>query len=176
MIKPVITFQDVGLIDSIKMLGKRIKGLEGAFVTIGVHEDAGKYTDGPNPPTVVEVALWNEFGTEHIPERSFLRSAIDDNEGTINQWRTEALNKILSGDWPVSKGLEMIGFRVQQLIQNKIKSSVPPPNAPSTVAAKQASGVLPGSLPAGGSTGTLIDTGLLLRSISFRVQLGEGGE
>lgn len=138
---------------------KKVKGFENAYVTIGVHDDAGSYP-GPDAPTVMEVALWNEFGTKTSPERSFIRSTIEGNTKAINDWRVEAINNIMNKNWTVKQALEMIGFRVQTLIQNKIKSNVPPPNAASTAKAKAAHGV---------ANSTLIDTGLLLRSIGFKV-------
>lgn len=150
---------------------KRFKQLKGAYVTIGVHEDAGKY-QGSRAPLVAEVALWNEFGTQDIPSRPFLALALDKNIGKINDWRMEAIDRVLNEGWPVKRAMEMIGFRVQVLIQNQIKSNTPPPNAPSTIRAKQRSGVLPKELksgPKGVKTSTLIDTGLLLRSITYKV-------
>lgn len=139
----------------IEKLIEKLGAFKDAYVTVGAHEDSGVYP-GPNAPTVVEVALWNEFGTTTIPERSFIRSAVDDGQKQINEWRVEMLNKVIHENWTVKKALETIGFRVQVLIQNKIKSSVPPPNADSTL--KQKIG-----------TTTLIDSGLLLRSIGFKV-------
>ncbi len=135
----------------------RIKRGSDAYVSVGVHEGAGSYPDGQS---VVEVALWNEYGTRTIPERSFLRSTVDENIPLLNSWREEMIGKVLHEGWTVHKALEAIGFRLQVLIQNKIKSNVPPPNAPSTVAHKKAEGVAPD---------TLIETGLLLRSITFEV-------
>ena len=141
----------------IKNFQKKIKGKEKAYVTIGVHPDAGTYGDGTS---VVEVALWNEYGTSTIPERSFIRSAIDQNTKLIEAWRLEMIENILTKDWSVKQALEAIGFRVQTLIQNKIKSNVPPPNAPSTLAQKRRDGT---------GSNTLINTGLLLRSIGYKV-------
>ena len=148
--------------DVIRELVKRCKGASEAYVTVGVHEDAGEY-EGDGAPSVVEVALWNEFGTHSIPSRPFLRTAIDENVAKINAWRVEAARKIVFGGWTVEKGLEMIGFRVQQLIQNKIRSDVPPPNAPSTAADKVRRGVAPN---------TLMDSTLLLRSVTYKVHKG----
>lgn len=145
-----------------KQLKKKLKGISNAYVTIGVHQSAGKYTQGNNPPDVAEVALWNEYGTKNTPERSFIRGAIDENASKINEWRDEVVYKVLQGEITVKKALETIGFRIQVLIQNKIKSNVPPPNAPSTAAHKKREGV--------GQT-TLIETGLLLRSISYEVHV-----
>lgn len=155
--------------DDTKRIKELLKKASGAYVTIGIHEDAGAY---PGGQSVVSVALWNEFGTSTSPQRSFFRSAIDENETLINTWREEAIDKMLNQGWTVEKALTMIGFRIQVLIQNKIKSNIPPPNKPSTVKAKQASGVSPKSgFKAGfeGRTGTLINSGLMLRSVTFKV-------
>lgn len=135
-----------------------------AFVSIGVHEGAGEY---PGGPSVVQVALWNEFGTERpdgstgVPSRPFIREAVHAHTGQINAWRQQAIKKIAEGEWTVKKGLEFIGFRVRELIKNNILSDMPPPNAPSTAARKRAAGIAPR---------TLFETGLLLRSIEYKVE------
>ena len=134
-----------------------MKKTKDAYVSVGVHEGAGSYEGGQE---VLQVALWNEFGTETIPSRPFFRTAIDQNEGLINQWREEMVHKMILGEITPKKALEAIGFRVQVLVQNQIKSNMPPPNAPSTIAHKAREGVAPV---------TLIETGLLLRSITFKV-------
>ena len=136
---------------------KSASKINGAYVSVGFHEGAGQYEDGQD---VIEVALWNEFGTRNIPERSFIRSAITDSHTEINKWRLEAMDKVMTQGWSIERALEMLGFRIQVLIQNKIKSNVPPPNAPSTVAQKQSDGVAPN---------TLIHTGLMLRSVGYKV-------
>jgi hypothetical protein len=169
MIKPKAETKVVK--DDSKKIRDAMKKLNGSYVTIGFHQDAGQYEDGTS---VVSVALWNEFGTQHSPERSFFRSAINDNQTKINEWREEAIRNITEKGWTVKKALEMIGFRIQVLIQNKIKSNVPPPNAPSTIQAKQRAGVSPKSgFKKGfeGRTGTLINTGLMLRSVTFRTHV-----
>lgn len=141
---------------------REIKKAENSYVTIGLHEDAGTYPPGKDgiSVSVVEVGLWNEFGTETSPERSFLRSAIDEGQSQIEAWRMELMSKVMMGTMSLEKSLEAMGFRIMTLVQNKIKSNVPPPNAPSTVAAKERHGVAPN---------TLIDTGLMLRSVTYKV-------
>ena len=74
---------------------KSAQNVKGSYVSVGFHEDAGKY-DEPNAPDVVEVALWNEFGTRRTPERSFIRSAIDENKDRINEWRKELMTKVMT--------------------------------------------------------------------------------
>lgn len=147
-----------------------MKGAKSAYVTIGIHSDAGEYPGGPD---VVEVALWQEFGTETIPQRSFIRSVIDGEDfgSKINQWRDEAIEKILFQNWTLDKALDYVGFKVQVLIQNKIKSNTPPPygtgkgpNPPERVAALQKA-----KRAKGFPVRTLIETGLLLRSVGYKV-------
>lgn len=139
----------------------RMRKVHGSHVTVGVHPDAGSYSE-PGAPTVAEVALWAEFGTKRSPERSFLRSAIDEGQHQIDRWRVELLEQVKDGKMTVEKALEALGFRAQVLVQNKIKSGVPPANAESTLREKRREGV--------GAT-TLQWTRLLLRSIGHKVNL-----
>ncbi len=167
MIIPVTSTSDVGKAAFDKLV-TTLKKASNSYVTIGVHQDAGKYTDGPNPPDVVEVALWNEFGTDGgtwngngIPERSFMRSAIDENQAKLDQWREQAIENILFKGWDVQKALEFIGFRIQDLIWKKMDSGVEPVNTDATIEAKIAAGEQP--------IITLQATRLLRRSITYRV-------
>ena len=145
--------------DGVKRLRDELKRAGKSYVTIGIHDDAGQYPKGT--PSVQEVALWNEFGTKDIPERSFIRSTVDENAAKFNQWQDEMATNIIEG-WTFQKALEAVGLRIQFLIQNKIKSNVPPSNADSTRASKQRRGV---------GDRTLIDSGLLLRSVGFKVKV-----
>jgi hypothetical protein len=107
------------------------------------------------------VALWNEFGTRFAPERSFIRSALHENKSKINKWRGELIQNMVTKGWSMDKALTAMGLRIQFLIQNKIKSNVPPPLAASTARQKRRKGL---------AEVTLIDSGLLLRSIKFKVE------
>lgn len=129
-----------------------------AYVTVGIHEDA-VYPDGTN---VAQVGIWNEFGTDTIPERSFMRSAVNEAESTINTWRAEGLRNVLEKGWTAQKALEMLGFRLQELVRNKIKSNVPPENSARTQARKERLGV---------PQRTLIETETMLNSVTYRVWL-----
>lgn len=124
------------------------------------------------------VAVANEFGTDaanghsdqifadrrpgvgagqHTPERSFIRSTVDAKKN--GEWRiaAEELRKqMVEGKMTTDRALGLMGARIKKDIQEKIRSMVPPPNAPSTIAAK-------------GSDKTLINTGQLLNSIDFEV-------
>lgn len=70
--KNEVTDRDMGFDD----LMKAFDDLEGEIsVEVGVPEDSGQYEDGANQ---VLVASANEFGTDTIPERSYLRSTMDE--------------------------------------------------------------------------------------------------
>lgn len=157
MIKPKVkTRVNDGLLVALK---GNMKQARGAYTTVGVHSGAGNYPDGT---PVAMVAIYNEFGTGSIPERSFMRSTVNENMPNIKKWTGEVMAHVQAGQWTVAKAMNALGLRMQIQVQNKIKSNVPPPNAPETVARKAGRGVAPS---------TLIDTTLLLRSIGYEVQV-----
>lgn len=141
-----------------------------SYVTIGIHEDAGKYTKGANPPSVIDVALWNEFGTDKIPERSYFRATLEANASKIEVFRDEMCKRVLLNGWTQERALEAIGLYVQTLIQAKIRSNVPPAygtgkgNSPATIAAAQEA-----KIKRVGHSRTLEESDLLLRSVTFKV-------
>lgn len=147
--------------DQVKKFLSIIKQAKKSYVTVGVHDGAGSYEGGS--PMVCEVALWTEFGTKYSPERSWMRSCVDENEGKLNALREKLMGDIMEGKKTVRKALEEMGFFLQVLLQNKIKSNVPPDLAESTKLMKKRAGVAPV---------TLINTGLLLRSITYKVVVG----
>ena len=70
------------------------------------------------------------------------------------------LPHVIAGRMTIGKALGVIGARIQGDIQQRISSNVPPPNAPSTIAAKAR-----GS----GSATTLINYGQLRGTVHFAV-------
>lgn len=124
--------------------------LDGAAVIAGVLKNAGKESGGTD---LVDVAVYNEYGTRRIPPRPFLRIATDENG---DDWQKLAEDLVISG---VSKNrvLNIVGLQAVADIQKVFGSNKLKPNAPATVARK-------------GSTAPLIDTGRLRQSIHFRVE------
>lgn len=123
-------------------------------VTIGVHGDAGEEDGTP----LAVIASANEYGTEdgHIPERSFIRSTVDEEMPNLKTIRNRVLVKVVAGQLTPRQAISLIGAYLQGKIQEKIASGVPPPNAPATIAAK-------------GSSTTLIDTGRMRQAITYEV-------
>lgn len=136
---------------------EEMKKINGAYVAIGLYEESGEYKDGMS---VVEVGLATEFGKDNVPEFGWMRQTIDENMGKINDTRDDCLGKIHEGTMTVAQSLNKLGFLIQVLLQNKIKSNMPPENSDSTQKRKIREGVAPR---------TLIETGLMLRSVTYRV-------
>lgn len=108
--------------------------------------------------TVLDVAIWNEFGTVNIPERSHIRLTYDQMK---NKWFAEnkkLMVRILKGRITVKEALEIVGLLIESDIKGKIQKtdSSWPPNAPSTIQKKK-------------SSKPLIDTGQMLNSVRFLV-------
>lgn len=111
--------------------------------------------NGP-PLTVLEVAIMNEFGTDTIPERSFIRAWVDLEGDEARKWMRALIKQVIRGAITKEVALERFGQKVQGSIQARIADGIPPPNAPATVERK-------------GSSTPLIDTGQLRSSITYKV-------
>lgn len=108
--------------------------------------------------TVGEIAEIHEFGLGSSPRRSFLADWADEK-------KTEIQNVVIKGGAALVRGksitspgqlLEQIGQWAVGSIQARMATNIPPPLAPETIKRK-------------GSSVSLIDTGQLRSSISYRV-------
>lgn len=109
--------------------------------------------------TIAEYATYNEFGTDdgHIPERSFLRSTVDERRESYLQALGEAMLQTIDKGIDIEQPLALLGERAVRDVQRKIREITDPPNAPSTIAQK-------------GSSKPLIDNGTMRQAISFEVR------
>lgn len=119
-----------------------------ASVRVGVLENA-TYPDGT---PVAMVAFWNEYGTKTSPVRAFFRTTVSDQK---KNWVLSVQNLMKMHDDP-KKVMGLIGEHMRGQIVQSINTWTDPPNAPYTVAMK-------------GFQKPLVDTGQLMRSISFEV-------
>lgn len=168
-------------------LVKRIFGFKQATVAAGIlakdgakpHKAPGAeiaegvaWTESANPKpiasededlTVIEVACWNEFGTEHIPARSFVRAWFDEHQAEIREKLRRLMLLVVSGKRTKKQILEQLGAWCAGEIQRRMAEGVPPPNAQSTIDRK-------------GSSTPLIATGQMRSSVSYRTDAGDGGD
>lgn len=120
----------------------------------------GMRAAGDSGLTLVELAAIHEFGTEdgHIPERSFVRRTFYERAATeLREMCGKITKAIVLGAIDVRQGIGMLGAWGAAQVKNTItQTDIPPPLAPSTVAAK-------------GSTKPLVDHGQLLNAITWEV-------
>ncbi|MBF2754044.1 MAG: hypothetical protein ISN29_02125 [Gammaproteobacteria bacterium AqS3] len=138
-------------------------------IDIGITKSAryqtrGKRPDGVTrtPPTVAQVALWNEFGTRGgaagggwggpVPSRPFMRKGME-KAPKDKEIKTEMQD--VAGGIDAKKG-ERLGFHYKRLIQQAVRDRGMAPNAALTIRLK-------------GSSVPLIDQGHMRSSIDFRV-------
>jgi hypothetical protein len=134
---------------------KDFEALKNKTLTIGFFKDESPYENGQS---VVQVAYWNEFGNERIPERSFIRSTWDEKRREWLDGSKQLMQSIVLGQLTPELALNKIGFKIATEYQNKIVTLMEPPNAPSTVARKPNVGNNP-----------LINSRKMLRSVGFQV-------
>lgn len=145
-----------------KKVNKAIKELEKiakqkSQVLVGLPKDASPYPDGTS---VIMVGLVHEFGSSDgkIPERSFLRAALDENKAELLKfWKDGAAKAVLTLEKNPEKLLAMIGQMMQAAVQQKIVNVKTPANAISTVVNKK-------------SSNPLIDTGHMRQSIRWEIK------
>ena len=148
-----MTFKDVD--KGYKDLVRRVYGVGKPKITVGIFEVAGAktYEEGL---TLIEVAIANEFGTDRIPERSFIRAWFDENEEKIRAAVRVMLEATIRGKYQPKQALELLGQKFVGEIQKRIAAGIEPANAPATIAAK-------------GSSTPLIDKGTLRAGITYKV-------
>jgi hypothetical protein len=142
-----------------RKLYKRIEEMHSVRARVGVlSSKGGEKAHGNGDATVVEVAAFHEFGTEHVPERSFIRSTFYSRRAAqLKQKVAEITRAIVAGAIDVRKGVGLLGAWGAGEVKNTItQTDIAPPLAPATVEAK-------------GSSQPLVDTGQLLGSITWEV-------
>ena len=139
-----------------------------ASVSVGIHADAEDYKAGEyvangkkrtrqKPETVAEIAMSHEFGLG-VPQRSFLRSTVDEHGDKYARIAENGLGKAIDGTGTVAGALDLVGVVVKGDVQVKIEEIREPAHSEATIAKK-------------GSSNPLIDTGHMRQSIDYKVHL-----
>ncbi len=127
-------------------------------VGILARDGDAEYDDGVS---VLEVAVWNEFGTDRIPERSFIRAWFDENRDRCRTAMRKMLEAVVTGKYTREQAVELVAQRFVGEIQKRMSRGIPPANVQSTIEAK-------------GSDKPLINTGQLRSAISYEVDGKDG--
>jgi hypothetical protein len=142
---------------------------EDHYAKAGVLEgNAKRVGDKKDELTNVELALIHEFGSPkaNIPERSFIRGPFNANLQKYGEVMRGYVKRLYENRLPVMQLLGLMGLRMANDMKAAIRTSSGGnepmvPNAKSTIAKK-------------GSSRPLVDTGQLLKSITWAVVKGTG--
>lgn len=145
---------------------KRVKQIAASLskpIKVGTLAKAGTHkSDARSGLSVAEIAFWNEYGTRrpdgsvHIPERPAFREAATELAGKPAQMFIRGQLSQATTAAATTQALERIGLYAQSVVRRHLVDLKDPPNAAVTVLRK-------------GSTNPLVDTGQLVRSISYEV-------
>lgn len=145
-------------------LRERLERMGSTRVRVGVLDDQPKRAAASKTGeklSLLEVAAVHEFGAPAagIPQRSFVRATVDEKRAEIAADQERLAAAVLNGKIEPEAAAELLGARVQGLIQARIAEGIGPALAPATVRRKK-------------SSKPLIDTGQLKSAITFRVEVG----
>lgn len=130
---------------------RQVNALDGHGVKVGIQSDAGTHEG----TSILDIAIYNEFGTETIPARPFIRDFAEKNARVLGAAMDRIATKIERGA-TVDAGLAQLGEFAQQNQQAHVRASKSwaVPNASSTIKRK-------------GSDVPLIDDGVLVNAIRW---------
>lgn len=127
--------------------------------------------------TVLEIAIWNEFGTIRSPERSFIRAAFDKNRKKYLKMNKDLLLKIYSGKITVEKALDLLGETILNDIKTFLTNDEVTPktlrkenasDATASFAAQLENIARAEGFESGESKKTLIDTAQMMNSLTYK--------
>lgn len=132
---------------------KNVKEFKNIVVKVGIQgAEANRRNEGIR---VVDYATANEYGTDKIPERSFIRSTVDDNKGFKDEIN-HAFTSVITGKDTPRSAMAKVGIIARDDIIAKINKGDNrwKPLLEKTIARKK-------------SSKPLIDTGRMKQSITY---------
>ncbi|AMG45522.1 hypothetical protein AL520_14515 [Achromobacter xylosoxidans] len=141
---------DKGLDEHVRLA----RAINGRGVKVGIQAGAGK--DPQSGADLLDIAIHNEFGTEHIPARPFVRDFAEKNGDVLGQAMDRMAAAVQDGNMPVDTALDQLGTFAEKHQKAHVQQSKKwaEPNAPATVKKK-------------GSDVPLIDDGLMVGAIRY---------
>jgi len=121
---------------------------------VGVHDDGKAYDDGTR---VIEVAVWNHFGTDNIPARPFITESLAIAAPELRALYARLVAGVIAGKITDEFAAQYLGQWAQKEIVDNINRRFFEVNAASTIARK-------------GSDTPLVDTGQLKGAIRAAVE------
>lgn len=113
---------------------------------------------GANNTSILEYAIYNEFGTKSIPARPFVRNVLDSNKEEINLKMSFLISQVLNQEIEGITAYKKLGEYVRELIIKSIEqaNNWATPLSPKTIKQK-------------GNNKILIDERYLISSIRYQI-------
>ena len=143
---------------------KEIEYLATRQVEIGILAIDKSLTGENGKITILEYAIYNEYGTPSMPARPFMRNAFDSNKGIISNLIQAAPKKVIKGEKSGKEALMEIGETIRGLIIQSIATAQAwaVPNDPKTLKIKTKNGQTNNTKP-------LLDNRFLIKSIRYQI-------
>lgn len=140
-------------LEGLKKLDKELKYLQSHAVKVGVLGNGSN-----NGVSIQEYAIYNEYGTSHIPKRPFFRLSVVTAKAQkeIKEYMEKQVDQIISGGISGEEAYNNLGKYVVQKIKKTIMSGDFVPLNAKTVKRK-------------GHSNPLIDTHSLYESIDYEI-------
>lgn len=138
-----------------KRFMKELQELAKLEVRIGYQRGQVIPDDDKSRADLVDIAMWNEYGTVNIPSRPFMRDSVDKHMESIKHMLKAQKEALLEGG-TAKEILNTVGLFQQDLIQTEIEQGDFVANAYSTIKKK-------------GSDKPLIDTGTMKNSVHYQI-------
>jgi len=102
------------------------------FVAVGLLEGASQ--------VVLDRGRWHEFGTENVPQRSFMRSTMKKNKKRYEALATKLAVAIVKGKRTTEDAMNYLGDEMASDIKATIGRNIAPALQPETLASKKRKG------------------------------------
>ena len=124
--------------------------LDGKGVKVGIRRGKGSH-DGTD---MLDIAVYNHFGTATIPARPFVSDCAEKNAGQIQEVQKRLVYRVYQGGLSADGALAQLGAWYVNVQKGHILHGGWTPNAPATVKRK-------------GSNRPLVDTGQLVNTVDW---------
>ena len=124
--------------------------LDGKGVKVGIRRGKGSH-DGTD---MLDIAVYNHFGTATIPARPFVSDCAEKNAGQIKEAQKRLVYRVYQGSLSADGALAQLGAWYVNVQQGHILHGGWTPNAPATIKRK-------------GSNKPLVDTGQLVNTVDW---------
>ena len=133
-------------------------------VEIGILAIDKSLTGEDGKTSILEYAIYNEFGTSSIPARPFMRNALDSNKEYIGNLIKTAVADVAKGSIKGKLALMRVGETIRGLVIQSIATAQTwaTPNNPKTLKIKTKNGQANNTKP-------LIDNRFLIKSIRYQI-------